>query len=207
MDYYETDDELVEALKKWWKANGAAVIAGILLGLAAIFGWRYWTSHQAAVTEQASAHYEALRQAAQKQDSAEVRRAGQALRENFGDSSYAVLAALELARQSVDAGDNAAAIRELEWVIRQARQESIKTIARLRLARVLLAEQRYADAEARLNEITDPEFTAEREELKGDLYLARNDPAQARTAYQAALAVKGADNWLQMKLDNLPVRQ
>ncbi len=206
MDYYASEDELVEALRKWWQANGGAVAAGIVIGLAAIFGWQYWNSQRTARAEQASARYEALHQAVQQQDPAQARQQGQALREQFAGSPYAVLAALELARQAVESGDNTTAIQELQWALQQTDQETIKTIARLRLARVLLAEKHYAEAETRLNEIVAPEFAAERDELRGDLYLARNDPAGARTAYQAALAARGNNGFLQMKLDNLPAQ-
>jgi predicted negative regulator of RcsB-dependent stress response len=204
MDYYVSDDEQVEALKKWWQANWGAIITGTLIGLAVVFGWQYWTSHRASWAEQASVHYHALLQAAEQQDLARALEQGQVLRTDYGNSAYTVLAALELARLAVAAADNTTAIQQLEWALKHARQDEIKDIARLRLVRLLLAEKRYDEAEARLDEVKNTAFTAEREELKGDLYMARNDPAKARQAYQAALAARSGDVLVQMKLDNLP---
>ncbi len=45
MDVYRTDEEQVEALRKWWLENGKSVIAGIVIGFSAIFGWRAWQDH------------------------------------------------------------------------------------------------------------------------------------------------------------------
>ena len=58
MSGYETDEEQLEALKKWWAENGKAVLVGVVLGLGAIFGWRGWISHEQGRSEAASALYE-----------------------------------------------------------------------------------------------------------------------------------------------------
>ena len=36
MDIYQTEDEQVEALKKWWEENGKSVIFGLCIGVVAI---------------------------------------------------------------------------------------------------------------------------------------------------------------------------
>ena len=42
MDIYASEEEQVQAIKKWGKENGPGIIAGLILGLGALFGWRYW---------------------------------------------------------------------------------------------------------------------------------------------------------------------
>ena len=42
MSEYQTDEEKVEAIRKWWRENGTAVVAGLVLGLAGLIGWQYW---------------------------------------------------------------------------------------------------------------------------------------------------------------------
>lgn len=203
MDPYASDDEQLESLKSWWKTNGLSVITGIVIGLAIVLGWQYWSSRQASQAEQAAQHYMALLQAVQRSDPDQTRQQFRVLRDDFADSAYAVLAALQLARLDVENNDKAAALEHLQWALDHTGQEEIKAIARLRLARVLLAEGRHADAEAQLDRIQG--FTAEVEELRGDLYLARNEPDKARLAYQTALTAAGSGGaLLQIKLDNLP---
>ncbi|MEW8396328.1 MAG: tetratricopeptide repeat protein, partial [Candidatus Thiodiazotropha sp.] len=40
MSEYQTEEEQVEAIKRWWKENGTSVIAGLVIGLGGIFGWQ-----------------------------------------------------------------------------------------------------------------------------------------------------------------------
>lgn len=198
-----TDDERVEDLKKWWKENGTSIIAGIALGVIAIFGWQYWGSYRNAQAEKASLAYDAFIMAVEQPDAAQARARGQALLADFPKSAYAPLAALRLAKLEVDGGDAAAATQRLEWVIANAGLDEFKDIARLRLARVLLAAGQPAEAGKLIERVATASLTAEREELKGDLHLAGNDPAGARTAYTAALAAGGDNRLLRLKIDNL----
>ncbi len=202
MEQY-TDDERVEDLKKWWQENGTSIIVGIALGVVAIFGWQYWGSYRNTKAEQASQAYDTFVAAAEKPDADQARQRGQALLTDFPQSTYAALAALRLAKMASDSGDTAAAIQRLEWIVENAKLDELKDIARLRLAWMLFATGRSSDAEQQLNRIAATSLVAEREELRGDLALASNDPAKARTAYAAALAAGGGSTMLQIKLDNL----
>jgi predicted negative regulator of RcsB-dependent stress response len=201
MDNY-TDEELVETIKKWWQANGSAIMAGIVIGLAVIFGWRYWTSHRLAQAEQASWGYETLLRTLQQNNPAEARRQGQELIDDYAGSPYAVLAALQLAKLEVAENQLPKAVERLEWVIEQADMVEMRDIARLRLARLLLGQGRLDDAEKQLAAVRNAAFNAELEELRGDWYLAREQPEEARTAYQAALSA-GGNGFLQLKLADL----
>jgi len=202
MEQY-TDDERVEDLKKWWQENGVSIMVGIALGVAAIFGWRYWVSHRDAQAEQASLAYDAFIEAVEKPDADQARQRGQGLLTDFPNSAYAALATLRLAKLAVDRGDLVTAIQRLQWVIDHAQLDELRDIARLRLARVLFAAGQATEAETLMERVNTASLTAEREELRGDLYLAGNDPAKARTAYAAALAAGGASPLLRIKLDNL----
>ncbi|HRD66054.1 MAG TPA: tetratricopeptide repeat protein [Candidatus Competibacter sp.] len=202
MEQY-TDDERVEDLKKWWKENGTSIIVGIALGLIAIFGWQYWNSYRNAKAEQVSKAYDAFVAAAEKPDAEQARQSGQALLAEFPKSPYAALTALRLAKLALDGSDTATATQRLEWVIDNAKLDELKDIARLRLARLLFAAGRPEDAEQQLARVATASLTAEREELRGDLALAGNDPTKARTAYTAALTAGGGNSMLQLKLDNL----
>ncbi|MBK7541253.1 MAG: tetratricopeptide repeat protein [Candidatus Competibacteraceae bacterium] len=202
MEQY-TDDERVEDLKQWWKENGASIIAGIALAVIGIFGWQYWTSHRNATAEQASQAYDAFIEAVEKPDADQARQRGQALLADFPKSPYTALAMLRLAKLALEDGATAVANQRLEWVVENAKLDELKDVARLRLAPVLAAAGRPGDAEQRLAQVTTASLIAEREELRGDLALAANDPGKARNAYAAALAASGGSTLLQLKLDNL----
>jgi predicted negative regulator of RcsB-dependent stress response len=202
MEQY-TDDERVEDLKKWWRENGLSIIVGIVFGIAAIFGWRYWVSHRDTQAERVSLAYDAFIEAVEKPDADQARQQGERLLADFPKSSYTVLAMLRLARLAVDSGDQATAVQRLQWVIDHAQIDEIRDIARLRLARVLLAASQLSEAKKLLEGVSTTTLTAEREELRGDLHLADHDPAKARTAYAEALATGGGSPLLRLKLDHL----
>ena len=60
MDAYDSEKEQIEKIKKWWDANGTAIIVGLVIGLGGIFGYRYWESSKMLAGEAASANYEHL---------------------------------------------------------------------------------------------------------------------------------------------------
>jgi predicted negative regulator of RcsB-dependent stress response len=39
---YETEEQQVDAIKKWWHENGTMLIVGAVVGLAGLWGWRYY---------------------------------------------------------------------------------------------------------------------------------------------------------------------
>lgn len=199
MEQY-TDDERVENLKTWWKENGASIGVGIALGIIALFGWRYWGDYSNAGLEQASRAYDTFIEAAGKPDASQR---GQAVLTDFPQSPYAVLAALRLAQLALDSGDATTAIQRLEWVISNARLDELRDIARLRLARVRWATGQLDQAQKLLDSVTTATLSAERDELKGDLYLVSNETAKAKSAFATALAASGGNHLLQLKLDNL----
>ena len=48
MEIYENENDQVEAVKRFFAENGKALAVGVILGVGALIGWRYWNSHQGA---------------------------------------------------------------------------------------------------------------------------------------------------------------
>lgn len=46
MEIYENENDQVEAVKRFFAENGKALAVGVILGVGALIGWRYWNSHQ-----------------------------------------------------------------------------------------------------------------------------------------------------------------
>ncbi|OQX35622.1 MAG: hypothetical protein B0D84_02245, partial [Candidatus Sedimenticola endophacoides] len=111
-----SEEEQVEALKKWWKENGKSVVAGVVIGLGAVFGWQAWEKHQRTSAEDASALFEQLSYNVANGSTLAEQQARDLIQEHHG-SVYAVFAALELARIKVGQGDLAAARTQLQWAL------------------------------------------------------------------------------------------
>lgn len=207
MDIYATEEEQVEAIKKWWKENGTSVILGLVIGLAALFGWRAWQAKINVSGEQASTLFSKLNSLIAEKKYEDAAAAGQQLMDNFEETPYASFAALMLANVAVDSGDTELAAQQLRWVADHASLAEIKFTASLRLARLYLSN---GDADAAWALITVLEADSKRSsvhELKGDILLAKNKPEKAKNAYLQALALTpsgpGANSLLEMKLDDL----
>lgn len=206
MSTYETDEEKVEAIKKWWKDNGVSVIAGIAIGLGAVFGWRAWVNYQEGVRQEASAAFEQLMAAAQVEPTEATLARAQAIASHYASTPYAALAQLMAARIAAGAGDKETAREALEAVVAKAPDPGIASIAALRLARLLLSTGELDAARALVARHEDGGgFAGDFAAVRGDIAVAAGDPTEARRAYEQALAAGTANPELvQLKLDNLP---
>lgn len=212
MQTYETEEQQVEALKQWWKDNGRSVIGGLVIGIAAIVGWKGWVGHKQQHAENASQLYDQLSGYLRIEDDAgksreRVEALGSELLNDYDDTPYAAMADLALARLAVDQGDNKDARLRLLRVASGDSGLEMNAIARLRLARLYVSE---GDSDAALQELDKglPEsFQAMADEIRGDAWLAMGDKAAAAKAWDQALAAMGKDgpqrNLLQMKRNDL----
>ena len=206
MAAYDLDEqEKLGDLKAWWARFGNYVTAGVTvvaLIIAANQGWKYYTGKQAA---EAASLYFALSDAATKNEAAKAKDAVAQLVEKFPGTGYASRGALLAAKVAFDAGDLPAAKTQLEWVVANSKELEITSIARLRLAAVLLDQKQYDAAVAALDAKHSDSFDGLFLDMKGDVFNLQGKPADAKTAYEAALVKldpKGsAKQYTQVKLD------
>lgn len=201
MSTYQTDDEQVEAIKKWWKENGRSVIGGVVLGFALIGGWKGYQGYQQNQGEAASLYFDAMRQAVHEGQADKALEAGQRLLGEYDNTAYASLAALEMAKLAYQRSEKSVARRHLQWVAESASDPALRELAKLRLGALLLDINELDALDALLQDSHLPAFAGEFSALRGDLEAARGNRDAAQQAYQDALA-KGVDDeaLLRMKL-------
>lgn len=197
-----------EQVRKWIKENGIAVVVGVLIALALIFGYRRWQTHKANHDVQAAAQFAVVQNAVQGSNQQALAAALGNLQQNFADTPYAAFASAAAAQFDVGKDDLKPATQKLQWAVAHTEQPALKALFSLRLARVLLAQHQAQQAEAALATIPAGDYAAVAAELRGDALLQLGKTDAARSAYQDALAKLDADMPgranLQMKLDNLP---
>lgn len=208
-----TEEEQIQAIKNWWKNNGSSLLIGIGAALAIVFGWQAWQQHQSDQRSAAAAEFASLLNAFSEGDenSAETVNylAGQ-LREEFGESAYAVYGNLILAQQQLTQQDDAAAaVESLKWAHeRVSESAALELIIRSRLARAQMASDQLDDALATVRGATNPgSFKALLAELEGDILLAKGDREAAGTAYLVAREESrtGRNGVLELKLADLGI--
>jgi predicted negative regulator of RcsB-dependent stress response len=200
-------EEQISAFKAWVEEYGNWIV-GISLIVVALaagnWGWRWYVQRDAAA---AATLYEQYGEAVTAKDATKARDLAAALLQQHGSSAYASFTALTQARSSLDAGDIAAAKAQLHWVIDKSSSKELVTLARVRLAGLLLDEKAYDEGLALLQSEAPAALAAEVSDRRGDLLLAQGKAAEARSAYAKALEQAGAQNPLrsviQSKFDAL----
>ncbi len=202
MEQFATEEQQVEAIKRFWKEHGTAIIVGALLGLGGLWGWRYYSESQLEAREAASQGYQqAVEQLEQSNDPAQL----DAFIEAHGDTGYATIGSLVAARSAVSAGDFDAAANHLNRVVSTADDAHLRTMGAIRLARVQMEMNQFDAALSTLSDIQGDAFAAQVAEVKGDIYVHQEDFESAREAYTLALEKNANNPVLRMKLDNLAV--
>lgn len=186
---YQTEEEQIELLKKWWNENGKSTLIGVAVALSAYTGITVWNSHQLARTTAAADLYQQMLTAAESAaDSATVDALAEQLRKDHGSTVYGIFAALRLARDAVAANDLARAADMLVWAQAQKPDASMQPLIALRLAQVQYARGELDNALLTLGQInTTAAWQPSIAELRGDIQLAQGKPDDARISYESAL--------------------
>lgn len=204
MEQFSTEEQQVEAIKRFWKENGAAIVIGAVLGLGGLWGWRYYNDQQIAEKEAASVSYQQAVDAIQT--SAEGFGQASDFVAQYSDSGYATLAAFQLAKEAVERSDLAEAEKQLTFAAQNSDDPALASMAQLRLARVQLEQEQFDAAMTTLEGVEQEAFAAQISELKGDIYARQAMFDKARAAYSAALEENANNPMLKMKMDNLAAR-
>jgi len=211
VDSYRTEEDQIRAIKQWWERNGSSTLIGVGLAIAIVFGTQ-WTRQQGEQgAEQGAVIYQQLLQAAEGSAGDPVKQAtaehlATQLKELGGGGRHGDYASMMLARLKADKGELAAAEAELRilldrqpdvepgalrgWakdLIGQPLDPRIGALARVRLARVLVAMGRSDEALALLDAAGTEDFAVERLELRGDILRMRDDRDGALGSYEEAL--------------------
>jgi predicted negative regulator of RcsB-dependent stress response len=209
-----TEEEQLEALKRWWKANGTSLIAGVALAAAGVFGWNAWQNYQEGQAEAASLRYQQLinltaGNGLDEATLAQARQLADEIVDNHGRTLYADLARLIDARLAVQQSERDAAKAALGAVIEGSDREYLQGLARLRLARLQIAQGDADAALATLESNVPGALAAQRADIRGDAYRALGRDDEAREAWREAMNL--AEQYdqplygVELKLDDLGV--
>lgn len=194
MEAYRSEEEQVEALRRWWDENGRSTVVAVVLALAAGFGYQGWQEYRGGQRAQASDMYQAMIRSlgvSGSSDAATPAELAEQLKTAFPDSTYGQFAALHLAAFAVEDGNLDEAQAQLRWVLGKAdRGSDTAQVAQLRLARVLASAGETEQALAILED-NDGAYRASYALARGDILLGLGREEQARLAYSQALAEAG----------------
>ena len=206
MAIYDTEEEQLEQLKKWWQTNNGSLIAGVIAAALIVTANNFWQGYQFEQRSEASKLYQELLDAAAANKTDSIETLANKLATEFASSTYSSYAALQLAKLKVQTGDLEAAKALLQKQISASDSPELKHLSRLRLIQLLLETKQYEPGLKLISEV-DPGssegFSASYDELQGDLYAAMERYDEARSAYQSAIRSGFATPLVQFKLDDI----
>ncbi|QKK02729.1 MAG: tetratricopeptide repeat protein [Pseudomonadota bacterium] len=198
------EHEQGERVRQWIKEYSSAIIVGLILAFAGIFGFRQWQDHRAGQQVLAAEYYQIIQSELDTQGLEAAAQQYQAMVEAAGSAAYTGLAALHLAAAHVENDQLEAAAKLYREVRDNQRLKALHPVATLRLARVLEAQGDIEAALALLDGAAPSGFGSAWAETRGDLLFERGRVDEARQAWEAALAEPGTGGnrrLLEVKID------
>ncbi|RLA05371.1 MAG: hypothetical protein DRQ47_01355 [Gammaproteobacteria bacterium] len=200
---FETEEQQIEAVKKWLKEYGTTILVGLVLGVVALYGFRYFNQQGELTKAETSDAYESVLSILTVQNDnekfiAEVATFNLA----HGDTIYSNLLSFQLAKLAVEADDLGTAAQHLKDVLNNAQHATVEHIARIRLARIMLAQDKTDEALALIADAPKDEYKSSYEMLRGDIWMSKGDRNRASQAYEAAKTT-GSDGPSHPNLDML----
>jgi len=219
-----TEEEQIEAFKRWWSENWVTIVLPLIVGVLLYVSWFWWQDQKSAQARVASEKYEDFLTTIQEAGEAGLTDEqkenalgkGEAIIGEYAKTLYADMTNLALGNIYMDAGDLDKAANTFNAVVQNATNESMELLAKARLAKVYAVQQRYDEALALLVRPGDAEgdksFVSLYAEIRGDIFLAQGDNAAANTAFTQAmdnLAPQAAtrSGLLQMKISSTSVTE
>ena len=207
MNDYTTEDEALDRIRQLWGQYGKFIVILSILVAGSFGGRNLWMSYKNDSAENSSLNYSQLLLAVDQKRFEDAFEIGSEIIKTDTQSSYAELSSLFLAKISFEKGDYDVAKNILITLIESSSDLNTGNVARERLARILLSEDKADDSQKVLEESKSMDLTNHLLELQGDIMKARGDLESALSLYQKALAKniinRQESNNLSLKLNDI----
>ncbi len=207
MDEYLSEKEQLDRLLGWLRVNIPWIAIGLACGGLIVFGVRWWQARAERIGIEASQAYTQILDAFDRGDRTHGLDLVEQLSRNHAGSPYVDQADLAAARLLLETGQPDRAASYLTVVMEHSKDPQLALVARLRLARVQVAQGHADAALSTLGTADQGAFEGRFAEVRGDAYFAKGDKASALREYRAARAAIGpaqaANDLLDLKINDL----
>ncbi|KQU66064.1 MULTISPECIES: tetratricopeptide repeat protein [unclassified Rhizobacter] len=180
------EQEQIDQLKAFWNQYGNLITWVLILALGGFAAWNGWTYWQREQSAKAGMLFDELDKAVSAGNTDQAGRVFGEMKERFPRTAFAQQAALLTAKLQFEKGQADAARASLTWASENASEAEYQTIARLRLAGLLLDQKKYDEALKALDAATTPGFEGLVADRRGDVLLAQGKADEAKAAYNQA---------------------
>ncbi|MEP7057513.1 MAG: tetratricopeptide repeat protein [Caldimonas sp.] len=180
------EQEQLDQLKAFWKQYGNLVTWALIAVLAAYAAWNGWNLWQRDQSVKAGAMYDELEAAAGAGDADRAGGIFADMKSRYPRTAFTQQGGLLAARTQFEKGKTDAALATLAWVGENASETEYRSVARMRMAGVLLDAKKYDEALKQLDAATATEFAPLVADRRGDVLLAQGKKEDAKAAYLKA---------------------
>ena len=185
----DSDDSDLARVKEFFGKQGHRIVYAVLALVIAAGGGYFYTRYQARQVQNAAGLYNEMLGAAMQHRFRLAVAAGQKLEKSYRSTAYAGLGALLLARVANDENKLPMAEASLQFAAHHGRPRIVRTVARLRLAAVLVAEGHPRKAYRWTRIGAQPGFKGQVLALRAQILAREHHPRQAAKAYTQAIAL------------------
>src|SRR5210317_2315508 len=121
-DLYDTHEQ-GERVKSWLRENGSAIIMGLVLAFALMFGFKQWQSWETGKRQQASSEYQVMLSLIEADNLDAAVPNYEVLKSEYPKSAYTSMASLMMAKARLRAGQVDLAASELTHAMKNAQPE------------------------------------------------------------------------------------
>ena len=204
------EQEQLDQLKHFWSTWGTLISSVLIVVFGCVAAWngyQFWQNRQAT---QASALLDAIENAVQNDDQSRVQQAFLDIKNKYAATVQAGQAGLLIAKMQSDQGNAEAAKATLDWIAGNSSDEAYKSVARLRLASLLIEKKSYDEALQSLSQKFSEDFDAIVADRKGDIFLLQAKKQDAiieyTRAYKAFSEQSEYRRLVEVKLNSLGVK-
>jgi len=177
------DNSLNEKAAIFWEKNKKYIIFGVILFVAIYFSTNFYFTNQKKSHFVASEIYQKIQLEFEDGD---ISSYVTELKAEHGNSPYAGRASLILAQSHSKNNKVEDALVELDWVINNSFEQSIKSLALYSKAKLYLMKNELEQAEKNVNLINTQGYEGLKNIVLGDIYLSRKNNEKALEFYQLA---------------------
>ena len=181
------EDDDAQRIRAWWKKNGMGIVAGVVIGVVGVGGFKGW---QAYTESRALSASDVFQEMLAHDESGTIERAknsAQKLVNDYRATPYGDLAYLMIAKWAIQKNDLSSAMEALANVMTKSKDPAMRQIARLRLSQVNLMAGDLVRAHELATSNDKGGFESEYPETLGDILFAQHKYSEAAEAYAQAL--------------------
>ena len=172
MDDLQSEKEQIEEMRAWWAEYGRYVIAGVVIAVGGLFGYNQYESSKLNAEVEASMLFETLAEHVNDGELEDAETVAVELVTDYANTAYAAQSRLAMARLYMDKNRDQDAVDSLRELLEMRGNRELRNVGRIRLARVLLYQDKAEEVVNLLVSEEDEAFAGLYAEALGDAYAA-----------------------------------